>query len=101
MRQISLYLSLNHSREIRETLSKNGFVIYKVNSMLNKFTPFGESQNIIFLDEDKEYNGFVCIYNGEKSLEDMGINRQKLEKSAAVRKISELLDKSSNKPRDL
>lgn len=94
MRQISLYLALNHSRDIRETLRKNGFVIYKVNSLLKKFTPEDEElSNLIFLNEDEEYNGFVCIYNGERSLEEMGINREKLEKREAVRCIREFFFK--------
>ena len=100
MRQISLYLTLNHSRDIRETLRKNGFAIYKVNSLLKRFTPEDEElSNLIFLNEDEEYNGFVCIYNGEKSLEEMGINRGKLENREAVRGIREFFYKQQ-KPDD-
>ncbi len=92
-RQIAVFLTLGHSREIREMLANNGFVIYKENFLTREISLIDGNQNICFLDNDDKHSGFVCLYNGDLGLEEMGIDRQKLEKSAAVQIVREELDK--------
>ncbi|MBQ3474081.1 hypothetical protein IJH24_01480 [Candidatus Saccharibacteria bacterium] len=94
IRQIAVYLTLSQSKEIRELLAKNDFVIYKVNSLTRKIDLIEGNQNIFFLDNDERYNGYICLYNGNLGFEDMGIDRKNLERSAAVRKIRDELDKT-------
>ncbi len=94
MRQIAVFLTLSHSRAIREMLVEHGFVVYKENFLSREILLIDGDQNVFFLDNDERYNGFVCLYNGDSGLEEMGIDRLKLEKDAAVRKIREELDKS-------
>lgn len=91
-RQIAVFLTLGQSREIREMLARKGFVIYKENFLTREILLIEESDNILYLDNDDRHSGFVCLYNGDLGLEEMGIDRLKLEKSAAVQMIKEQLD---------
>jgi hypothetical protein len=91
MRYITVYLRLNHSGEIRKTLKRNGFAIYHYNSHSKALIPAKES--IVFLHENEQFDGYVCLYNGEKSLEEMGINRRELEESEALVVLREQYNK--------
>ena len=74
--EVTVHLTSNQSESIRTLLEKNGFVIYQINKWTLSLKPLKHSKVIPF-QQPRDYF-FCCIYNGEKSLEDMQINRRKL-----------------------
>lgn len=92
-RQIAVLLTLSHSRDIRHMLAEKGFVIFKQNFLTRELFLIEEEENILYFDSDDRNSGFICLYNGDSGLEEMGIDRIKLEKNAAVQLIREELDK--------
>ena len=49
MRQIAVFLTLSHSRAIREMLVEHGFVVYKENFLSREILLMDGDQNVFFL----------------------------------------------------
>ena len=87
--QISIYLTLDDSDQIRQFLEKNGFAIYKVNRLTQKLEKTTSNSKIVDIAPSKSPNEYyICLYNGSKTLEEMHLNLKKLEEHPAFIYIS-------------
>lgn len=76
-----------YSEEIINLLKVNGFAIYKRDPLTQDIIHLKNSGNVRFLPNGENQSFIHCVYNGEKSLEEMGINQRKLERHEAVLSI--------------
>ena len=92
--EIVVRLAIAESTEQRKMLEKNGFATFLFNKWTQELAYVNHSGEIAFVFPDKSYH-FICIYNGDKSLEDMHINRKKLEESPAFICMTEKTEKAT------
>ncbi|MBR3329326.1 hypothetical protein IKG29_02225 [Candidatus Saccharibacteria bacterium] len=82
LHQISVHLTLDDSEQLRQLLEKNGFVTYKVDRLTQKLER--SNSKIVDVTPNRTSNEYyICMYNGDKSLEDMHIDIKKLEEHPA------------------
>ena len=63
---ITIVLQREHSKGLRELLAENGFAVYQVNTIINKYTKVDDHTTTISRVAPFDNTGFVqyhCIYN--------------------------------------